>query len=123
MRTVISPVGNEYVALPGAACPPWPAETAFGFAFAPELELAATCRWHSSIVASRSDVDLEGALRDVEILDGDTDQMLALHRRLPMALVLPILGVKDATANWPVVRGTNMDLKKKKCHARNISSL
>ena len=46
----------------------------------------------------------------MEVLDGDVDEVFALHGRLPQTLVLPVLTVQDAAPDRAVVRGGDVDL-------------
>ena len=63
------------------------------------------------VFSAGTDVDLEGTVRDVQILDRHIDNVFSLDSGLPETLVFPVLTVQDAASDGVAIRGNNVHLE------------
>jgi len=98
LNTIVGAVSNEYVTFPRTTYTPWPAQFPVLFAFDAKSE-----DWRPNIVvvSTRSNPDPEWAILNVSVLDGDTEQMIAFHDRLPADFVKAILAISYVVSNLP----------------------
>ena len=90
LDSIVRTISDEDIALSRTTDTPGPTQLAVLFTFDAKCENG---RPNVAVVSARSNPDPEWALLDVPVLDGDTEQVITFHHRLPVDFVEAILGV------------------------------